>query len=36
MAKWRYDWTPEPGTAEAALYEKFLVARDWVQGLGKL
>jgi coproporphyrinogen III oxidase len=36
MAKWRYDWKPEPGTAEAALYEKFLVARDWVQGLGKL
>jgi coproporphyrinogen III oxidase len=32
MVKWRYDWKPEPGTAEAALYENFLVARDWVQG----
>ncbi len=31
IAKWRYDWKPEPGTAEAALYEKFLVARDWLQ-----
>ena len=30
VVKWRYDWKPEPGTAEAALYEKFLVARDWV------
>src|SRR5712664_3440715 len=34
MVKWRYDWKPEPGTAEAELYEKFLVARDWVQGPG--
>ena len=34
MVKWRYDWKPEPGTTEAELYEKFLVARDWVQGSG--
>jgi coproporphyrinogen III oxidase len=27
--KWRYDWTPEPGTPEARLYEVFLVPRDW-------
>lgn len=27
---WRYDWKPEPGSAEAELYENFLVARDWV------
>ena len=26
---WRYDWKPEPGSAEAALYTDFLVARDW-------
>jgi coproporphyrinogen III oxidase len=31
MAAWRYDWKPEPGSAEAELYEKFLVARDWAQ-----
>jgi coproporphyrinogen III oxidase len=30
VVKWRYDWKPEPGTAEARLYEEFLVPRDWV------
>jgi coproporphyrinogen III oxidase len=30
MAKWRYDWNPEPGSPEARLYEVFLKARDWV------
>jgi coproporphyrinogen III oxidase len=30
VVKWRYDWKPEPGSAEAALYSDFLVARDWV------
>ena len=30
VVTWRYDWKPEPGTAEAALYEKFLPPRDWV------
>jgi len=29
VVKWRYDWKPEPGSAEAALYSDFLVARDW-------
>jgi coproporphyrinogen III oxidase len=27
---WRYNWQPEKNTKEAELYEKFLVARDWV------
>lgn len=27
---WRYNWTPEPGTPEAALYEDFLPPRDWL------
>lgn len=26
----KYNWQPEPNTAEAELYEKFLVVRDWV------
>ena len=26
---WRYDWSPEPGSAEAELYEVFLRPRDW-------
>ena len=30
IVKWRYDWHPEPGTPEAALYTDFLTARDWV------
>jgi len=30
VVKWRYDWKPEPGSAEATLYSDFLVARDWV------
>ena len=30
LVRWRYDWKPEPGSAEAALYRDFLVARDWV------
>ena len=29
VVKWRYDWKPEPGSAEARLYSDFLVARDW-------
>jgi coproporphyrinogen III oxidase len=27
---WRYDWHPEPGSAEARLYERFLQPRDWL------
>lgn len=30
IVKWRYDWHPEAGSAEAALYEQFLIERDWV------
>jgi coproporphyrinogen III oxidase len=29
LAAWRYDWKPEPGTREAELYERYLVAREW-------
>lgn len=28
---WRYDWQPQPDTAEARLYGEFLVARDWLE-----
>jgi coproporphyrinogen III oxidase len=27
--EWRYDWKPEPGSAEATLYTEFLVPKDW-------
>ena len=30
LAKWRYDWQPEAGTPEAALYADFLPPRDWL------
>src|SRR5262249_9711224 len=29
QVSWRYDWKPEPGSAEAALYTDFLPPRDW-------
>ncbi len=30
LARWRYEWTPEPGSPEARLYADFLPARDWL------
>lgn len=30
LVRWEYDWQPEPGSAEAALYENFLPARKWI------
>lgn len=30
LVRWEYDWTPEPGSAEAELYTKYLIHRDWV------
>ncbi|RTZ61481.1 MAG: oxygen-dependent coproporphyrinogen oxidase [Gammaproteobacteria bacterium] len=34
LVKWRYNWSPEPGTEEARLYTDFLRPRDWL-GLEK-
>ena len=28
--RWRYNWQPEPGTPEAALYERYLTPQDWL------
>jgi len=30
LARWAYDWSPEPGSPEAELTERFLVPREWV------
>ena len=30
VVTWRYDWKPEAGTPEAALYADFLRPRDWL------
>ena len=32
LVRWRYDWHPEPGSPEAALYSEFLQPRDWLAG----
>jgi coproporphyrinogen III oxidase len=30
IVKWRYDWKPENGSAEARLYTDFLIDKDWL------
>lgn len=30
IVKWRYQWQPAAGSAEASLTEQFLTARDWI------
>ena len=30
IVKWRYDWQPEAGSAEAKLYSDFLTGKDWL------
>ncbi|WP_430008977.1 oxygen-dependent coproporphyrinogen oxidase [Methylophaga lonarensis] len=30
LVKWRYNWQPEPASAEARLYEHYLKPRDWL------
>lgn len=31
LVKWRYNWQPEAGSAEAQLYTNFLPPRDWLK-----
>jgi coproporphyrinogen III oxidase len=30
IVKWRYDWRPEAGSAEARLYSDFLIGKNWL------
>ncbi len=30
LVRWEYDWSPEPGTEEEALYSRYLKPRDWL------
>ena len=30
LVKWRYNWQPEPGSAEAKLYDYYLQPQDWL------
>ena len=32
LVRWKYGWTPEPGTPEAELYDFYLKPRDWLAG----
>jgi coproporphyrinogen III oxidase len=32
LVRWRYGWSPVPGTPEARLYADFLRPRDWANG----
>lgn len=34
VVNWRYQWAPEPGSAEALLYSDFLPPRDWANEAG--
>ena len=31
LVRWRYNWKPAPGSAEAGLVERFLRPRDWLR-----
>jgi coproporphyrinogen III oxidase len=33
LARWEYDWSPEPGSPEARLYREFLRPRDYLTEL---
>lgn len=33
LARWEYNWQPEPGSPEARLYSDFLRPRDWLREL---
>jgi len=30
LVRWDYDWSPEPGSDEAELYNKYLIQQEWV------
>ncbi|MGD9000376.1 MAG: oxygen-dependent coproporphyrinogen oxidase [Granulosicoccaceae bacterium] len=30
LVKWRYNWSPEPGSPEADLYDNYLQPHDWI------
>jgi coproporphyrinogen III oxidase len=30
LARWKYNWKPEPESAEAVLYEEYLQPKDWL------
>ncbi|MEW8656994.1 MAG: oxygen-dependent coproporphyrinogen oxidase [Candidatus Thiodiazotropha endolucinida] len=31
LVRWQYNWQPEPGSAEAELYDRYLKPREWLE-----
>ncbi|MBT3045202.1 MAG: oxygen-dependent coproporphyrinogen oxidase, partial [Candidatus Thiodiazotropha endolucinida] len=31
LVRWQYNWQPEPGSAEAVLYDRYLKPREWLE-----
>ncbi|MEW8039375.1 MAG: oxygen-dependent coproporphyrinogen oxidase [Candidatus Thiodiazotropha endolucinida] len=31
LVRWQYNWQPEPGSAEALLYDRYLKPREWLE-----
>jgi coproporphyrinogen III oxidase len=30
LVQWKYNWQPEKGSAEAELYDKYLIKKNWI------
>ncbi len=30
LVKWRYNWSPEPGSPESLLYQRYLTPQEWI------
>ncbi|MEW8313992.1 MAG: oxygen-dependent coproporphyrinogen oxidase [Candidatus Thiodiazotropha endolucinida] len=35
LVRWQYNWQPEPGSAEAVLYDHYLKPREWLEPVDK-
>ncbi|MES9839084.1 MAG: oxygen-dependent coproporphyrinogen oxidase [Candidatus Thiodiazotropha endolucinida] len=35
LVRWQYNWQPEPGSAEAVLYDRYLKPREWLEPVDK-
>ncbi|MEW8536362.1 MAG: oxygen-dependent coproporphyrinogen oxidase [Candidatus Thiodiazotropha endolucinida] len=35
LVRWQYNWQPEPGSAEAVLYDRYLKPREWLEPVNR-
>ncbi|MBT3038555.1 MAG: oxygen-dependent coproporphyrinogen oxidase [Candidatus Thiodiazotropha sp. (ex Ctena orbiculata)] len=35
LVRWQYNWQPEPGSAEAVLYDRYLKPREWLESVNR-